>query len=163
MYKQTVTYTNFEDETVTQTFFFNLTSAEVTDLLATDSSFYGDFQMLQSKYRDIKTIAKFVKALILSAYGERTDNGGFRKNAEIKETFGASEAYSEIYMMLIQDPEKLMAFFKAVIPKEYRERVSKLEDRPDLLEKFQSGQDITVEDLEGSGLSVVTNSNSEKG
>ena len=163
MYKQTVTYTDFDDEVVTETFLFNLTSAEVTDLLATDNSFYSDFAALQSKYRDVKTIAKFVKALILSAYGVRTESGGFRKNAEYRETFAASEAYSTIYMDLLQNPDKLMSFFKAVIPSEYRERMSKLESRPDLLEKFQKGQEITAEDLEGSGLSVVKDSNSSKG
>lgn len=163
MYKQTVEYTNFDGEPVSEILYFNLTSAEVTDMLATDSGFYSNFEIMRSKYRDVKTIARFVKDLILKSYGERTDNGGFRKNSEIRETFAASEAYSIIYMEFIQDPEKLMKFFKAVIPKDFKDKVDVLETRPDLLEKFAKGDKITEKDLEGSGLSVVKDNNPQKG
>ena len=60
---------------------------------------------------------ELVEDLILMSYGEKAINGiDFIKNDDIKTRFQNSEAYSELFIELISNPDKLTEFVNGIIP-----------------------------------------------
>ena len=120
MIKETITYTNFNDEKVTDTFYFNLTTAEWLRIDASYQSFGGIKGFLESatKKQDKEGILKLFEKLLLTSYGERPDGIKFVKNKELSDAFSYSEAYSELLMKFLQNTDEGIKFFNALSPKE---------------------------------------------
>ena len=58
-----------------------------------------------------------VEDLILMSHGEKSANGiDFIKNDFTKARFQSSEAYSELFVELISNPDKLTEFLNGIIP-----------------------------------------------
>ncbi len=127
MVKRNITYSDFEGEERTDTFYFNLTEAELTDIeLEYDGDMAKKLQVMQEK-RDGRGMFRLISNLILRAYGEKTSDGRrFVKNAEMREGFAASDAYSKLLLDLLEDDNKLAAFMTAIMPADIR---SKVEER----------------------------------
>ena len=80
-------------------------------------------QIMQEK-RDGRGMFEMISNLILRAYGEKTSDGKrFVKNAEMREAFAASDAYSKLLMDLLEDDKKLANFMTAIMPVNIREKV----------------------------------------
>lgn len=117
MYKKVMTFTDFDGNTRTETFWFNLTEAEVVELEMGVSG--GLTNMLERivAAQDSKSIVETFKKLILMSYGEKTPDGrGFRKSKEIADAFMQTQAYSDLFMELSRDANAASEFFKGVIP-----------------------------------------------
>ena len=66
---------------------------------------------------DAPEIVETFENFILSSYGEISEDGkSFIKNKELTDRFKNSEAYSELFMELISNPESAKAFVSGVIP-----------------------------------------------
>ena len=124
MVKRNVTYNDFEGEERTDVFYFNLTEAELADIeLQYDGDMAKKMQIMQEK-RDGRGMFEMISNLILRAYGEKTSDGKrFVKNAEMREAFAASDAYSKLLMDLLEDDKKLANFMTAIMPVNIREKV----------------------------------------
>ena len=120
MVKETITYTNFNDENVTDTFYFNLTTAEWLRIDASYQSFGGikGFLEAATKKQDKEGILKLFEKLLLTSYGERPDGVKFVKSKELSDAFSYSEAYSELLMKFLQNTDEGIRFFNALAPKE---------------------------------------------
>lgn len=117
MYKRSITYTNFDGEKVTKDHHFNLTKAEVIEMqLSAEDGLDKKIQRM-SGTGDNGYIVSTLKDMILKSYGKMTEDG-FIKSKEISAAFASSEAYSEFFMELIQNPEEQKAFFTGIMPKE---------------------------------------------
>ena len=118
MLTKEITYTDLNGNQRTDTYYFNLTKAE---LLEYDSSFedgvlnYLTFLTKNGDKMKGKLVLAF-KDLILRSYGEKTPNGRFVKNEELREAFAASEAYSELFMEITSSEENAANFINAIIP-----------------------------------------------
>lgn len=118
MLTKEITYTDLNGNERTDTYYFNLTRAE---LLEYDSSFedgvlnYLTFLTKNGEKMKGKLVLAF-KDLILRSYGEKTPNGRFVKNEELREAFAASEAYSELFMEVVSSEENAANFINAIIP-----------------------------------------------
>lgn len=118
MLTKEITYTDLNGNQRTDTYYFNLTKAE---LLEYDSSFedgvlnYLTFLTKNGDKMKGKLVLAF-KDLILRSYGEKTPNGRFIKNEELREAFAASEAYSELFMEITSSEENAANFINAIIP-----------------------------------------------
>lgn len=118
MLTKEITYTDLNGNQRTDTYYFNLTKAE---LLEYDSSFedgvlnYLTFLTKNGDRMKGKLVLAF-KDLILRSYGEKTPNGRFIKNEELREAFSASEAYSELFMEITSSEENAANFINAIIP-----------------------------------------------
>ena len=117
MLKKTITYTDFNGKQRTETFYFNLTKAEVAEMEATVD---GGFSTMLEKIvasNDPKRIVETFKDLVLRAYGEKSDDGRrFMKTPEIKQAFAETEAYSEIFMELAMDAKAAADFVNGIMP-----------------------------------------------
>ncbi len=117
MFAKTVTYTDYNNVERTETFYFNLTKAEVLEMeLGTTGGLSAMIQgVIDAK--DTPQLIKIFKDLVLKAYGEKSADGKrFIKSKELAEEFSQTEAYSELFMQLAQNEDEATAFIRGVVP-----------------------------------------------
>lgn len=126
MLKKTITYTDYNGVERTEDFYFNLTPSEITEMeLGGDESLSSTIERI-SKSKDIPSIVRMFKGIILKAYGEKTADGKrFVKSEEISTAFSQTEAYSELFMELATDSDAAAAFLNAIIPNEALDKIQK--------------------------------------
>ena len=117
MLKKTMEYTDYNGVTRKETFYFNLTKAEIMEMeMSTDGGFAEMIQRVVDA-KDAPTIVKIFKELILKAYGEKSDDGKrFMKSEEISQAFAQTEAYSELFMELATDDKAAADFVNGIVP-----------------------------------------------
>ena len=128
MLKKTIKYVDYNGESRAETFFFNLTKAELTRLnfdkkddLATRIK-----QMVNSD--DRKAILQLFEDLITAAYGRPSEDGRyFRKSEAMREEFMSCPAYDELFFELVSDADKFVTFMKALVPKDLAQEIEKQE------------------------------------
>lgn len=117
MIKWTINYTTYNGDDVTEDFYFHLNKAELAQMQFDVNGAYSEFIERITNERDLKELGKQYATLILNAYGKKSDDGRlFRKNAEIREEFECSEAYSVLYIELLNDAEKAAKFIRGILP-----------------------------------------------
>lgn len=147
MLKKTVTYTNFNDEEITEDHFFHLSKAELVELEASyDGGLSKELEQIVEKENPKDIIAMF-KKLILDAYGVKSSDGTrFIKNQELREQFESSEAYSEIFMELVTDADAASQFVNGIVPKGMDQDVSdikqKLQDKPEVPKPLEAPKGV---------------------
>ncbi len=126
MLKKTITYTDYDGQSRTEDFYFNLTKAELTEM---NFSTNGGFEKWIEKIinaRDSKEIIAVFKDIILKSYGEKSlDGKRFIKNDELRAEFSQTEAYSELFMELATDDKAAAAFINGIIPADVSQEMNK--------------------------------------
>lgn len=118
MLKKTITYTDYDGLERTEEFRFNLTKAELVDMELTTAGTFSETMKRIIAEKDIIRITKLFKELLLKSYGVKSDDGKrFVKNPELSEAFSQTEAYSDLYIELLSNPEEAAKFFAEVAPK----------------------------------------------
>ena len=118
MLKKTITYTDYDGLERTEEFRFNLTKAELVDMELTTAGTFSETMKRIIAKKDIIRIAKLFKELLLKSYGVKSDDGKrFIKSQELSEAFSQTEAYSDLYIELLSNPEEAAKFFAEVAPK----------------------------------------------
>lgn len=116
MRKETITYTDYNNVTRTEDFFFNLNEAELTALqYGVDG---GMKEMLERivKSNDNKQIMACFHDLIAKSYGEKSPDGRrFIKSAELSEAFMQTEAYNELMLRFMTDANYSAEFINDVL------------------------------------------------
>lgn len=121
MYKETITYTDYNDEERTEDFYFNLTETEISMLqLGTEGGLREKLERIM-KSNDKPEIIKFFKEMIDITYGEKTPDGRrFIKSPELSKAFSETEAYNIFFMKLATDSDTAINFLNGIIPKALR-------------------------------------------
>lgn len=118
MVSKTITYTDYQGTERTETFFFNLTKAELMEMEYTT---VGGLSVMIDKLIsaiDLPEIIKIFKELIQKSYGVVSADGRrFIKNDEQLASFTQTEAYSQLFMELATDADKASAFISGILPK----------------------------------------------
>lgn len=130
MLEKVITYKDpFTDENVSETFYFNITPAEMLDI---EARYNGSIMSAIKRVlegRNLESIIEIFKYLIAKSYGERMVNSNrFVKSKEATEAFLASDAYSELMFELLDDKDSAKEFFEHVFPdrEKVRSRFSNL-------------------------------------
>lgn len=129
MLTEKVTYKDLNGNDRTEILHFNLSKAEVIEWEMRVMDRGGLVKLLEEveEAKDGKQIMDFFRDLIQKSYGIKAEDGrGFRKSSQIYEEFIGSEAYSELFMGLIYNPEKAAEFASAILPKDLAEAVAKI-------------------------------------
>ena len=117
MLTKNITYTDFNGNEQTETFYFNMTKAEVVSM---DLEIPGGLQSFLEeivKTQDGKQIMEVFRTIILRSYGVKSEDGKrFIKSEKLSEEFSQTEAYSELFVELVTDADKAVAFLSAVLP-----------------------------------------------
>lgn len=119
MLKKTIKYTDYDGNEREEDFYFNLTQAECVKLqLGTDGGLEKALKKIVAE-QDVPKIIPIFEKIILSAYGEKSPDGKrFMKSKEISDAFSQTEAYSDLFMELLKDPDAAAAFINGIIPQQ---------------------------------------------
>lgn len=159
MLKKTITYTDFNDEEVSEDFFFHLSKAELVELeLSHQDGLSAAMERIVAAADGKAIIAEF-KNIILSSYGQKSlDGKRFVKNAQLREEFESSEAYSTLFMELVMDADAAADFVNGIIPQGMVEEAAKItalapvpEPEPRLITKSEVEKMSTEEVIELGG------------
>lgn len=126
MLKKEITYTNFDDEEVTEIHYFNVTHAELIEMDIEQGGGMKEVLEKISKEQNPVEIMKAFKGFIGKAYGTRLPDGKFIKSPEISNAFFASEAYSTLLIELMTDADKAAEFMNGLTPKGVEETAAKI-------------------------------------
>ena len=122
MLKKVISYTDYDGNERKETFYFNLSKAEIAEMELSTSG--GLAQMIQKiiDEKDHPKIVRIFKDLILKSYGEKSPDGKrFVKSEEISNAFSQTEAYSELFMELASNADAASAFINGIVPADVAE------------------------------------------
>lgn len=124
MIKKTVTYTDFNGNERTESFYFHYSQAEILEMeLSTDGGFAERIQRIIDA-KDQPSLIRVIKKFVLDAYGVKSDDGKrFIKNDDVRAAFEECPAYSVIFMELVQDDVAAAEFVKGVVPADLAQSV----------------------------------------
>lgn len=122
MLKKVIAYTDYDGNERKETFYFNLSKAEIAEM---EMSISGGLAQMLQKIIDEKDQPKLVamfKDLILRSYGEKSSDGKrFVKSEELSNGFKQTEAYSELFMELATNADAASAFVNGILPSGFAE------------------------------------------
>lgn len=116
MIKKTIKFIDPVDENeVTKDYFFHLNKADLIRILGRDRE--GDWEKYVNDIMsrgDSDEIMDFIERIIRDAYGYKNSHGEFAKSREAADAFIASEAYGELFVEFVTNPESAKDFFAKV-------------------------------------------------
>lgn len=157
MFKDTVTYTDFNDETHTDVLWFNITKTDILGKLQLVDRAEAIERNLRGPERELTTpekqeILDVVKEFMELAYGKKSADGRhFKKSPEIWDDFRWSAAYDEYLLSLFTNEKKSFVFITSVMPKDLREqaqREGKLQRSSDYGQTGEATPDPAPESVE---------------
>jgi hypothetical protein len=146
--KKSITYEDFNGETVTEDHYFHLSKADLVEL---EVSHQGGLQAWITRIietEDAKALIDEFKKLILSSYGKKTDDGRrFIKNQGMREGFESSPAYEELFMELVTDAEAAAEFVNGIVPKGLESDMKKMKGSVNAKDEAERVQQLSEEDV----------------
>lgn len=138
MLKKTITYKSFDDQEVTEDFYFNLSKAELIEMEVSRPGGLGAHLEQVAQSGDGQLIIQTFKDILKKSYGVRSEDGKrFIKTEEAWQEFASTEAYSEIFMQLVTDAAAAAEFVNGIVPKNLEAELAKIQTpdapRPDIL------------------------------
>jgi len=117
MLKRNITYKDFNDEEVTETFYFNLSKTELIELeVSYEGGLQGAIQRI-IEAKDERALVMEFKRIVLLSYGERSADGKrFIKNDQLREEFTQTAAYDALFMELATDEDAAAKFIQGILP-----------------------------------------------
>lgn len=117
MLKRAITYEDFNGNTVTDTFYFNISKTEIIEL---EVSYEGGLEAMLKKIvetEDRQGLIHEFKKIILLAYGEKSEDGKrFIKNNELREAFSQTAAFDALFIELATNEDAAATFIKGCLP-----------------------------------------------
>lgn len=116
MLKREIKYTDFNDEVVIETFYFNLTKSELVDMEMKEDGMAEYLQRI-IKAEDKNAVLQEFKKWILDSYGVKSEDGKrFVKSEAMREAFAQTAAYDTLFMELVMDDNKAAEFMQGILP-----------------------------------------------
>lgn len=129
MLKKTIKYTDFNDDTLTEDFYFNLTKAEIVEMNVSEKGGLEEYMKIVVASDDNSEILRIFKEIIKKSYGKKSPDGKrFQKDPEFFQEFEESGAYSELIMEMFQDAAAGAGFIRGIMPKDLADQLP--EDGP---------------------------------
>lgn len=123
MLKKEIKYTDFNGDERVETFYFNLTKTELTELDIESGGTLVEALKRMINTQDAAGLALFFKNMIIRAYGEKTDDGRYFEKGDdyaLGKRFTRSNAFDVMFTELLSDStgEKVQAFIYGIIPQD---------------------------------------------
>ena len=126
MLKKEITYVDQNDTERTESFYFNLSKAELAEMQLSANGGLETYINNIIEAKDGASMVQIFKDLILKAYGEKSPDGKrFVKSQEVSDGFAQTEAYSQLFMELITDDKAAAEFINGIMPKDLQEEMKK--------------------------------------
>lgn len=119
MLKKSITYTDYNGTERTETFYFNISKAELMEMELGTTGGYAEMLQRIVETQDAPSLIKIFKDLIFKAYGVKSSDGKrFIKSKELSEEFAQTEAYTVLFMELATDAEAGAEFVNGILPQD---------------------------------------------
>lgn len=127
MFSKTITYTDYDGESRTETFLFHMSEAEILELEMSVDGGFSDMINRIVAAKNVPELIKVFKDMILKAYGVKSpDARRFIKSPALSEEFSQTEAYSKFFMELATDATAAAEFVNALIPASLAKKANEL-------------------------------------
>lgn len=128
MLEKKIKYTDYNDVEREETFYFNISKAEMSRKEFTTEGGYSAFLQRIVEEKDSIQLYKIFEEIICLSYGEKSDDGKRfvkEKNGEkLYKHFQESPAYDELIMELF-DAKKAAEFVAGIFPKDIVSQIDK--------------------------------------
>lgn len=136
MFAKKIKYEDFNGTVREETFYFNLTEAELIEMESSVDGGLAEYGRRIIECQNVPQIMDLFKKLILISYGEKSADGKrFIKEDPVRGKlsleFMQTNAYSELYMEFINNPDSGAEFFNNVIPAKIKDQVEASEKAPE--------------------------------
>lgn len=119
---KTIEYVNYDGNPQKDTCYFNMSKAEIAAMQVRMNGKFIDHLKSLVKGNEIEGLFGYFRDIVLDSYGEKSEDGKrFYKNAKMREDFECSIAFSELLVELLQDPKKVRAFTRAILPPDFQD------------------------------------------
>ena len=136
MLKQTIEYTDFDDNQSVETVYFNLTKTELADnIYLKDTLEKIQRDIVDGTKRSLKTseitqILELVKTFMKLSYGVRSADGKrFIKTPEQWTEFTQTAIYDAFLFSLFETPNKALNFMSGILPQDMRSEAKSAGDQ----------------------------------
>lgn len=127
MFKKPITYTDYDGNTVTETFYFNLSKTELLQLEAETPGGLGASLQRIAETQDFNKIVQEFQRIVLAAYGVRSEDGKrFIKTPAIVEEFKQTAAWDALFFELATKADAATAFVTGVFPNDLQELLAQV-------------------------------------
>lgn len=117
MLKKVFKYTDFNGVEREEEHWFHLSKAELMEMELGVTGGYTEMINKIIATKDVPSLIKIFKELILKSYGEKSADGRrFIKSEELSTAFAQTNAYSDLFMELATDDNAASEFVKGIIP-----------------------------------------------
>ena len=119
MLKKSITYTDYNGTERTETFYFNISKAELMEMELGTTGGYAEMLQRIVETQDAPSLIKIFKDLIFKAYGIKSSDGKrFIKSKELSEEFAQTEAYTVLFMELATNADAGAEFVNGILPQD---------------------------------------------
>lgn len=124
MIKKQITYTDYDGNERTESFWFALNQAELLEMNLEKNGGLSNMITRITETNDYAELSRILKDLILRSYGVKSDDGKrFVKSPAMTEEFMQTEAYSEMFTELVMDAGATSEFIQGIIPQKLAAQV----------------------------------------
>ena len=142
MFKIKQKYEDFDGHEREEELYFNFTEPQLRNFLDNNPSFSEASLANLIATKDQLQMLEALQALIIAAYGEKSEDGKvFKKNKEITENFACSAAFAQLMddIMYKGDVNTVKDFMINIFPAKFASTIAseleKAEKNPELIEK----------------------------
>lgn len=117
MIKKQITYTDYDGNERTESFWFALNQAELLEMNLEKNGGLSNMITRITETNDYAELSRILKDLIRRSYGVKSDDGKrFVKSPAMTDEFMQTEAYSEMFTELVTDANATSEFITGIIP-----------------------------------------------
>lgn len=117
MLKKEISYVDFLGVERKETFYFNLTESELTEMELKVSGGFASYLKRIVEAKSTPELIEVFKKIIINSYGEISEDGRrFIKSKELSENFSHSAAYDALFMELSTNAEAASDFINGIVP-----------------------------------------------
>lgn len=130
MIKKTITFQDLDGNSITDTFWFNLSKADIAEMQLTTEGGLAEHLKTIAAAKNAGDLLQAFKMVVSASIGRRgADNVAFDKSEAISKSFMQSDAYSELFMEMVTDQEGtvILEFIKGVMPADLAKEIDKLD------------------------------------
>lgn len=120
MVVEEITYKTYDDEVITEKFYFNLNEAEIAELELDMPGGLMNYIDTIRKSKNKSEIIRIFKKLLMRAYGIKSpDSKRLIKSDEISLAFTQTEAYNELFKKLVHNDISIADFIFGILPSDW--------------------------------------------
>lgn len=131
MLKKTIVYEDYNEQTQSEDFYFNLNKSELVELELSEKGGFAEALQELAKSEDTKAIVETFKKLILMSLGQKSlDGKRFIKTPEMRDEFSQTEAYSNLFVELATNTNAAIDFINGIVPAGMNQKVADIPTLP---------------------------------